>query len=78
MGDKNLEQRINLKFYVKICKSASEKLAILTLVYGEYAMRKSSVCDWFRRFKVEREYVQDDPRSRQPETQKTDAHVDRV
>jgi len=43
MSDKNLEQRINIKFCVKIGKSASETLALLTVAYGEYAMKKSSV-----------------------------------
>jgi hypothetical protein len=38
MSDKNLEQWINIKFWVKISKSASETLALLTLAYGEYTM----------------------------------------
>jgi hypothetical protein len=41
--DMNLEQHINIKFCVKIGKSASEMLALLTVAYGEYAMKKSSV-----------------------------------
>jgi hypothetical protein len=60
MSDKNLEQRINIKFCVKIGKSASEKLALLTVAYGEYAVKKSSVFDWHRRFKEGREDVQDE------------------
>jgi len=43
MSDKNLEQRINIKFRVKIGKSASEMLALLTVAYGKCAMKKSSV-----------------------------------
>ena len=43
MNDKNLEQRINIKFCVKIGKSASETSASLTVAYGEYAMKKLSV-----------------------------------
>ena len=43
MSDKNLEQRINIKFCVKINKSAGETLALLTVAYGEYAMNKSSI-----------------------------------
>jgi hypothetical protein len=43
MCDKNLEQQINIRFRVKVGKSASETLALLTLTYGEYAMKKSSV-----------------------------------
>jgi len=34
--DKNLEQRINIKFCVKIGKRSSETLALLTVAYGEY------------------------------------------
>jgi len=77
MSDKNIEQRINIKFCVKIGKSASKTLAVLTVAYGEYAMKKSSVFEWHRRFKEGREDVQDDPRSGQPKTQRTDANVDR-
>jgi hypothetical protein len=77
MSDKNLEQRINIKFCVKFDKSASETLVLLTIAYGEYAMKKSSVCEWHRRFKEGR-YVQDDQRSGQPKTHRTDANVDRV
>jgi len=43
MSDKNLEQQINIKFCMKIGKSASETLALLTVAYGEYAMKKSRV-----------------------------------
>ena len=37
-----------------------------------------SVFEWHRRVKEGREDVQDDPRSGQPKTQRTDANVDRV
>jgi hypothetical protein len=70
MSDKNLEQQIN-KFCVKIGKSASETLALLTVAYGEYAMRKSSVSEWHRQFK-EGQDVQDDPRSGQPKSHRTE------
>ena len=59
MSDKNLEQRINIKFCVKIGKTASETLAILTVAYGEHAVKKSSVFEWHSRFKEGRENVQD-------------------
>ena len=78
MSDKNLEQRINIKFCVKIGKSASETLALLTVAYGEYAMKKSSVFEWHRQFKEGLEDVQDDSRSGQSKTQGTNANVDRV
>jgi hypothetical protein len=72
MSDKNLEQRINIEFYVKIGKSASETLALLTMAYGEYAMKKSSVSEWHRRLKEGREDVRDDLRIGGPKTQRTD------
>jgi hypothetical protein len=61
-----------------IGKSASETLALLTVAYSEYVMKKSSVFEWHRWFKEGPEDVQDDPSSGQPKTQRTDANVDRV
>jgi len=71
MSDKNLEHRINITFCVKIGKSASETLALLTVAYGEYAKKKSIVFEWHMRFEEGREVVQDDARSGQPKTQGT-------
>jgi hypothetical protein len=34
MNDKNLEQRTNIKFCVKIGNGSGEMLAMLTLAYG--------------------------------------------
>jgi hypothetical protein len=39
-NEKNLEQRINNEFCVKTGKSARETLALLTMAYGEYAIKK--------------------------------------
>jgi hypothetical protein len=72
MSDRNLEQRTNTKFCVKIGKSGSETLVLLILAYGEYAMNKSSVLEWHRRFK------EDEPRSGKAKTRRTDADVVRV
>jgi hypothetical protein len=43
MSDKNPEQRINIKFCVKIGESASETLALLTLVCDELCVKNSKV-----------------------------------
>jgi hypothetical protein len=77
MSNKNLEQQINIKFCVKIGKSASETLVLLKLAYGQYTVKKSRVFDWHRQFKKGQD-VQDDPRSGQPKTQWTYANVDRL
>jgi hypothetical protein len=36
---------------MKTGKSANETLALLTLTYDEYTMKKLSVFDWHRQFK---------------------------
>jgi len=44
MSEKNLEQRINIKFCVKIGKIVSETLALLTVAYGEYVRCEEIEC----------------------------------
>jgi hypothetical protein len=39
MSDENPDQRINMKFCVKIGKSASKTSALLTMAYGEYSVK---------------------------------------
>jgi hypothetical protein len=78
MSDKNLEQWIKIKSCVKIGKSGSKTLTLLTLAYGEYAMKKLNVFEWHRQLKEGQEDVQDDPGSGQPKTQRRDANVYRV
>jgi hypothetical protein len=39
----NLQQWINFMFCVKIGKSASETLALLTVAFDDYTIKKSSV-----------------------------------
>jgi hypothetical protein len=72
MSEKNFVQQINITFCVKIGKSASETLALLTVACGKYAMKKSSVFEWHSHFKEGREDMQDDPRSGQPKTHRTE------
>ena len=63
---------------MKIGKSASETLALLTVAYAEYTLKKLSVFEWHGWFKEGREDVQDDSRSGQPKMLRTGANVDRV
>jgi hypothetical protein len=78
MSAKNLEQRINIKFCVKMGNGVSETLALLTLAYGEYAMKISSVFEWHRRLKEGQESVHYLPRSGQLKPQRTDANLNRI
>ncbi|XP_019727872.1 putative uncharacterized protein FLJ37770 [Hippocampus comes] len=72
------EQRINLKFLVRLGKSPSEALGLLQQVYGDETMSRSRVFEWCKRFKEGREDVEDNPRSGRPSTSRTEANVERV
>jgi transposase len=72
MSNRLLEQRINITFYAKLGKRASEILQMLTEAYGADAMKKSSVSEWHKRFKQGREDVKDDERTGRPKTHRTD------
>jgi len=45
------EQRICIAFCFKIGKTATETYQLLQQAYGEDAMGRTRVCDWFRRLK---------------------------
>ena len=78
VGNTRMEQRINLKFLVKLRKSPTECFILLTEVYGEDVMSRPKVFEWHKRFKSGREEVEDDPRSGRPFTTKTDKNIVRV
>jgi hypothetical protein len=67
-----------IEFCVKIGKSVSQTVALLTLAYCEYAVKKWSVFEWHWQLKEGRDDVQDDPRSASKKRQRTVANVDRV
>jgi len=54
LSDRFWEQRINIKFYVKLGKNASDTCAMFC-----EAMKKSSVSEWHKRFKEGRGNVED-------------------
>ena len=62
------EQRVNIKFCVKLGKSATETLEMLQLAYGDDAMSRSRCFEWHARFKSGRTSVEDDERSGRPST----------
>ena len=45
------EQRICIKFYFKITKTVTETYQLLRQAYGEDALGRTQVYEWFRRFK---------------------------
>jgi hypothetical protein len=74
MSDRLLEQRINIKFCVKLGKSISETLQMLTEAYGADAMKKSSVFDWHKRLKEGWEDVKDNERTERLKPHRTDVN----
>ena len=74
----SVEQRINLKFLVRLAKTPTEDLKLLQEVYGDETMSRTCLFEWHRRFKEGREEVDDDHRSGRPSTSRTDENVERV
>ena len=74
----SVEQRINLKFLVRLGKTPTKTLKLLQEVYGDNTISRTRLFDWHRRFKEEREEVKDDHRSGRPSTSKTNENVERV
>ena len=72
------EQRINIKFRVKRCKSFTETQKTVQNAYGEQCLGRTQCYDQFKRFKDGRESVDDDPRSGRPSTSTDYAHAKKV
>jgi transposase len=68
-----MEQRVNIKFCVKLGKTPTETYEMLRTVYGDEALSRSSVLEWFKRFRDGREDLQDEPRSGRPSTSRNAA-----
>ena len=73
-----LDQRINLKFFVKLKKMPTESLKMLQEAYRDQAMSRARVFEWHRRFREGEEDVEDKPRSGRPSSSKTDENVEAV
>lgn len=72
------DQRICIKFCVKNEIKRSAVLEMLQKAYGDGAMRKTAVYEWYTRFQEGREEVDDDGRPGRPSTSKTDENIDKV
>ena len=73
-----MEQRINLKFLVKLGKGPTDCLKLLQEVYGEATMSRARLFEWHKRFTSGREEVEDDPKSGRPSTTKTADNIGKV
>ena len=72
------EQRAAVKFCFLLGKSASETIVMLKTAYGDAALSKTRVYEWFSRFKNGEMSIEDPPRSGRPATSSSDENVDKI
>ena len=72
------EQRVNIKFCVRLGKSFTETLNSINQVYGDESLSRTRVYEWYTRFKEGRESVEDDDRCGRPSTARNDETIAQV
>jgi transposase len=76
--DDKIEQRVCIKFCVKLDKSATETLEMLREAFEEHSLSRTAVSEWHSRFKAGLASVEDDERSGRPSTSKTAENVEKI
>ena len=76
--DKNIEQKIVLKFCIPNGISCAESLKMLQKAYSESTSSKRRAYEWYSVFKSGRDVVQDLPRSGRPSTSSTEINIAKV
>jgi hypothetical protein len=70
--DKNIEQRVCLKFCIPNGIWCSESLKMLQKAYGESTLSKTCAYEWYKAFKRGQDVMEDLPRSSRPSTSATE------
>ena len=78
MSDCKSEQRVNIKFLVKLKKFATEAIQLLTEAYGEDCLSRARVFEWHKRFSEGRESLKYDNRPDRPRTVVTDDNTEKM
>jgi len=78
LNNKNMYQRIYIKFCHKNGIKYSEVLKMLNVAFGESTVSQRRVYEWYKRFKDGREDIEDDERPGRPNTSITDSNVKKV
>ena len=73
-----MEQRAAIKFCFKLNKTATETWEMLQIAYGSECLSRTTVFEWYKRFKSGRESLDDDLRTGRPSTSSTEENVERV
>ena len=74
----NIKQWYNIKFCVKLNKSATETFASLTEAYGDATLSRTMLFKWHKAFKEDQENVEDDSRPGRPISSTNDQNVEVV
>lgn len=72
------ELRANIKFCVKLKKTAVETFSLLRQAYGNDAICKATCYEWYTRFKNGRTSLDDDARSGRPSAAVTPENVTEI
>jgi len=78
MSDEKHEQRINVKFLVKLKKTPTECYKLLREAYGENSLSRARVFEWYKRFSEGRESTEDDQRPGRPVSVSTPQTVTKI
>jgi hypothetical protein len=76
--DGRIEQCICMNFCVKLGKSATEIIEMLSEALGEHSLSRTAVFEWYSRFKATGVSVEDDEFSGRPSASKTTENVEKI
>jgi hypothetical protein len=76
--DSKIQQRVCIKFCVKLSKSVTKSLEMLREAFGKHSLSQAVVSEWHSCFKAGRVSVEDDERSGRPSTSKTTENFDKI
>ncbi|GFX89925.1 protein GVQW3 [Trichonephila clavipes] len=74
----NTDKQICNKFFFKLGKTGTETYEMMKTAFGDEAMSRSRVFEWFRPFKEGRQSVNSDPRSGRPSTSRIEDKIAQV
>jgi hypothetical protein len=75
---KDLEERVCVKFCLKLRKTATKTWKILQQAFSEECMSRTQCFEWYSHFKTERTSIDEYPLSRRPSTSIDNVHIDAV
>jgi hypothetical protein len=76
--DGEIEQRVCIKFCVKLGKTAIETLEMLRRAFGEHSLSRTAVFEWLSSFKAGQVSAKDDEGSGRPSISKTTENFEKI